>query len=1618
MSRAGQGHGAGAAPNHDPLPHWDQASPGEARRLALGASAPLPGVSSRSNRKSHPIRTSTRAAAATNQPTQRDAGVTARQPQPATPAMIPSRTKNLLAPSVLWLIVLFAVLACSAATSVRAASGDHDLDDDDLIEIYTLEQLDAVRHDLNGDGQPDATGAEVAYYGAFSQDSLRVACASTCRGYELARDLDFGDPDSYASGATNTAWRTGEGWMPIGTEASPFTATFEGNEHAVVNLYILRLEDNADPQPAGLFGYLDSAAAVVGLGVVKADVTGSLVVGALAGFSQGMIEHSHSSGNVDGIDQIGGLVGENHGVIRHSWSSARVLGWSQIGSLVGINYGSILDSHAKGGASGEYEIGALVGFNPGNVSGSYATGSVACAYDRCGGLIGGNYGDIVESYANGTVLGIWRIGGLTGSNEGSISKSYATGRIVGAEDVGGLVGYNNGIVTISYATGSVRARLDSAGGLVGLNTGDIVAAYAIGNISGSTIVGGLIGSIESGTVRATFGVGNVESNGTVGALIGRNHPYSEWETVVVQDSVWDADVSGLLNDVGEGNPSGIRGLATSVLQQTTDYTGPFENWHLDVDNADEDDNPKTGADDVWDFGRSDQYPALKVDTNRDGVATWEEFGPQGRSAGLQSDNSKYDKDGDGLIEVSNLEQLAAMGMDVTGNGRPDYAAVRRLFYAAFPVLDSEEVCEFCFGYELTRSLDFADPGSYAAEVVNQDWRTGIGWRPMIIGDYRSPTTFDGNGHVISNLYSNVSNLDNRTSEAAGLFAHVQEDSVVRNIGVTSVDITGDHNVGGLAATNEGEVLNAFASGRVSGKDNVGGLVGANRRIIRFSHSTTETSGESRVGGLVGWNTAGSRGQEASVAASFAVADVSGVSDVGGLIGRNEEGRVTFAYAKGPVTGSIRVGGLVGVNAAGFYPSNVTASYATGDVSGHEAAGGIAGANSGSIIATYATGSVSGSAVVGGLVGDNSMPWVDRWDEGGQGTVIASYAAAVVSGQSSLGGLAGRNPGRLLISFWDIDASGQSNGAGDGNVPTNSGKATAELQSPAGFTGVFSVWNIDLDNADGDYTLETGAGDFWDFGTSQEYPALIADFDGDGVATWQEFGDQGRDPSSIAHPPTPLETPVPVMAPVATVPGSQRLDSDTDGLIEVSNLEQLNAIRYDLDGNGIPDSAGTTAYATAFPAAGSTPCTECEGYELTRPLDFQDLASYSSGALNPLWTAGSGWLPIGVGSSESSFTATFEGNGYTIRNLFINRTTFLEDAGAAGLFGFTGPSAVIRGIGLNDVRVTGLASVGSLVGENRGIISNSYAAGQVSGTTHVGGLVGYNQVSEDSDQGWQIESSYAEVNVKGTDYVGGLIGLLYGTLRATYASGIVSGDEIVGGLIGGNSGKVRASFASGQVSGRRSIGGLVGHNFDTIDSSYANTDVSGDNLVGGLVGNNEYDVLASYSMGRVSGHQHVGGLVGWNGGTQSPAAIINSYSTAYVVGDELAGGLVGVNRSAVIHSFWDTQATGQSTGFGQNEPSNAAHFPRLWWDGTVQIVGQTSAQLQGPVDYAGIYAPWNEPYGPRGPVFAHPMAAELIDLWDFGSASQYPALTVDFDGDGQPSWEEFGTQVRSSVQGQR
>ena len=64
------------------------------------------------------------------------------------------------------------------------------------------------------------------------------------------------------------------------------------------------------------------------------------------------------------------------------------------------------------------------------------------------------------------------------------------------------------------------------------------------------------------------------------------------------------------------------------------------------------------------------------------------------------------------------------------------------------------------------------------------------------------------------------------------------------------------------------------------------------------------------------------------------------------------------------------------------------------------------------------------------------------------------------------------------------------------------------------------------------------------------------------------------------------------------------DGDDDGLIEVTTVAQLGAIRWDLNGDGAVDPGGDAAsYGAAFPNAMVSPLmgcatTGCVGYELT------------------------------------------------------------------------------------------------------------------------------------------------------------------------------------------------------------------------------------------------------------------------------------------------------------------------------------------------------------------------------------------------------------------------------------
>ena len=222
-------------------------------------------------------------------------------------------------------------------------------------------------------------------------------------------------------------------------------------------------------------------------------------------------------------------------------------------------------------------------------------------------------------------------------------------------------------------------------------------------------------------------------------------------------------------------------------------------------------------------------------------------------------------------------------------------------------------------------------------------------------------------------------------------------------------------------------------------------------------------------------------------------------------------------------------------------------------------------------------------------------------------------------------------------------------------------------------------------------------------------------------------------------------------------GTRDYDRDNDDLIEVSNLAQLDAIRYDSNGNGVADYASDwPSYFAAFTqATANMGCASiCQGYELNANLDFDTDSSGGANDGDTYWNDGDGWEPIG----DDPYRGIFDGNGRTIANLFIDRDT--EDD--VGLFSEVGEFELILNLGLEAVDVNGRDYVGGLVGDGEeGRVGRCHVTGSVSGEDVVGGLAGR------LDRVW---SSYAAGRVTGHDDVGGLVGDNRGILECLHGDG--------------------------------------------------------------------------------------------------------------------------------------------------------------------------------------------------------------------------------------------------------
>ena len=294
-------------------------------------------------------------------------------------------------------------------------------------------------------------------------------------------------------------------------------------------------------------------------------------------------------------------------------------------------------------------------------------------------------------------------------------------------------------------------------------------------------------------------------------------------------------------------------------------------------------------------------------------------------------------------------------------------------------------------------------------------------------------------------------------------------------------------------------------------------------------------------------------------------------------------------------------------------------------------------------------------------------------------------------------------------------------------------------------------------------------------------------------------------------------------------------------------------------------------------------------KLTADIDMSSVCSGTIGS----------WKPIGNWDLYVNWSGTFDGDGHTLSNLYVNRTTEY-----VGMFGYT-TGCTIKNITFSGVNITG--------------------------TEDYTGIIGY-----------MINGSVTNVTV--TD-------------------GVITGESVVGGICAKTDGTISHCTNHAQVTGSYGVGGICGKSDGTIEycTNYGAVTGTGNynSSIGGIVGGAQNGGSISHcaNYGNVEGDSEVGGILGSGGyGTFSLANVISTGNVTETSSDNTPGMVVGcVKGQLTLSDFavFNSDATLNLNGTAQTARGIGKIDSSAFYNGSVsgETAGYTTDQLQsGMVTY--------------------------------------------------------------------
>ena len=802
-----------------------------------------------------------------------------------------------------------------------------------------------------------------------------------------------------------------------------------------------------------------------------------------------------------------------------------------------------------------------------------------------------------------------------------------------------------------------------------------------------------------------------------------------------------------------------------------------------------------------------------------------------------------------------------------------------------------------------------------------------------------------NSGSIKNITFDNAKVKNTHYNGTGILAGVFEKCTIENIKtLANCSVEGTYNTGGIAGTGTGNISNCENRAMVNGTNNVGGIVGnsSDNTISSCANYGAVTGTECNVGGMVGFFISGTIQNCANYG------DISGADCVGNQIGYAATVNLNNVLGIGNVTATTSQSGLLAgliwdssSTAAGILAYNSSAKLTingieqTGDavkaigISSLSSTGRIKAFTAeqlkSGLVAFLLQGNASESAKWGQKLNTDDYPLLNSADKVYSDSPITMKCSGELEGTGTFTNTMPAQEGTFTmqhgnsiihhesvdvtctvdgtIEYWECDACNETyfdekltqpvgniiKEAATGHNYDENDKCT-KCQKEIQFVKLGNN-NITIEKVFGTRKKISGY-NLYKF-TAPEEGALLVTADSHGEDTYGALwdsrtakylikkGDGNGDDFKITYEVTKGTT---------YYIGAREYDGDAiEGKVTLYVNLISNQLPTGVTGKGteaepfILKTAEHLEWFRDYVNVGkSSACAK-----IADDVEEIDMSTVCHKADAEKQVAEVSWTPIG----SKQYQGTFDGNGKTIRNLFISSTSdeigFFGYAADCRIKNITFDNAKVKGNDncstgilagcagscvIENIKTTGNCSVegkyetGGIAGRANGNISNCENHAIVKGLHSVGGIVG---ICFDSENSITSCANYGEIT--GTeDFVGGIIGYFgEGSLQNSANNGNITGDARVGNLIGYANicninnvlgiGNITANYAdcNGLIVGyiadaSSSASGILAYNSSakmTIDG----TELTGDAVVaigsGSLTypeGKNEADVIKAFT----------------------------------------------------------------------------------------------------------------------------------------------------------------------------